>query len=69
VYAAIDSVDSYKRAAVEGMRQTVEVLTSEVDRAQRYLERVHDRGGPPEPALSLGPDDLRQLQDRGRIQT
>lgn len=53
VYAAIESIDSYRHAAVEGMRQTVEVLTREVDRAQTYLERVQGESTAVAPGLSV----------------
>jgi len=40
IFAAMDSLSTYKTKALEHMRQTVEVLSTEVDKAQTYLDRV-----------------------------
>ena len=57
VYAAMDTIDTYKLEALESMRKTVAALTGEVSKAQSYLERARQA-----PATKLvgsgGPDDL-----------
>jgi uncharacterized protein YaaN involved in tellurite resistance len=40
IYATIDSIDSFKLAALESMRKTVETLSAEVARAQQHVERA-----------------------------
>jgi len=42
VYAAMDAIDGFKAQALESMSTTVSALQHEVDRSQRYLERVRD---------------------------
>ena len=57
VYAAMDSIDTYKLEALESMRKTVAALTGEVSKAQSYLERA--RNAPTTKLVgSGGPDDL-----------
>jgi uncharacterized protein YaaN involved in tellurite resistance len=53
IYATLDSIDSYKLTALESMRQTVDVLSGEVEKAQAYLDRV--RSAPASEATALGP--------------
>jgi uncharacterized protein YaaN involved in tellurite resistance len=40
IFATIDTIDSYKSAALESMRATVEALENEVGKARAYLERA-----------------------------
>jgi uncharacterized protein YaaN involved in tellurite resistance len=40
IYATIDTIDSFKLAALESMRKTIDTLTAEVARAQSYVERA-----------------------------
>jgi len=40
IYATIDSIDTFKLAALESMRKTVDVLSTEVTRAQTYVDRA-----------------------------
>jgi uncharacterized protein YaaN involved in tellurite resistance len=40
IYATIDTIDSFKLAALDSMRKTIDTLTSEVARAQQYVERA-----------------------------
>jgi uncharacterized protein YaaN involved in tellurite resistance len=64
IYATMEAVDSYKSAALQSMRATVDALESEVAKARGYLERakgspaVEDGGvaaiGPGELALPAG---------------
>ena len=42
IYDAMDSVATYKQAALGSMQQTVTALEGEVQRAQTYLERTRD---------------------------
>ena len=43
IFATMDMMAEYKTKALDSMRQTVEVLTTEVNKAQTYLDRVrHD---------------------------
>jgi uncharacterized protein YaaN involved in tellurite resistance len=40
IYATIDTIDTFKLAALESMRRTIDSLTTEVARAQQYVERA-----------------------------
>ncbi len=40
IYATIDTIDTFKLAALESMRKTIDSLTSEVAKAQQYVERA-----------------------------
>jgi uncharacterized protein YaaN involved in tellurite resistance len=40
VYQAMDSIDTFKVAALDSMKQTIGTLQGEVDKAQSYLARV-----------------------------
>jgi uncharacterized protein YaaN involved in tellurite resistance len=44
IYATMEAVDSYKAAALQSMRATVDALDSEVAKARGYLERA--KGSP-----------------------
>ena len=57
IYAAIDSVDAYKSEALTTMKQTADVLTAEIGKAQAYLERARQDTG--EVALPAGEGDLK----------
>jgi uncharacterized protein YaaN involved in tellurite resistance len=39
IYATIDTIDTFKLAALDSMRKTIDSLTTEVARAQQYVER------------------------------
>src|ERR1700694_2751553 len=41
IYATIDTIDTFKLAALESMRKTIDSLSSEVAKAQHYVERAH----------------------------
>jgi uncharacterized protein YaaN involved in tellurite resistance len=45
VYQAMDSIDSFKTAALDSMKQTVGTLQGEIDKAQSYLSRVRQSDG------------------------
>ncbi len=40
IYATIDTIDTFKLAALESMRKTIDTLTAEVARAQDYVDRA-----------------------------
>src|SRR5262249_56558593 len=40
VYATIDAIDTFKLAALDSMRRTIDTLSKEVNRAQVYVERA-----------------------------
>jgi uncharacterized protein YaaN involved in tellurite resistance len=40
VYATIDTIDNYKLQALDNMRKTIDTLSAEVARAQKYVERA-----------------------------
>jgi uncharacterized protein YaaN involved in tellurite resistance len=39
IYATIDAVDTFKRAALDNMKTTIDNLSKEITRAQVYVER------------------------------
>lgn len=41
IYATIDTIDTFKRSALDSMKTTVDSLQKEVARAQVYVERAH----------------------------
>jgi uncharacterized protein YaaN involved in tellurite resistance len=40
IYATIDTIDTFKLAALDSMRKTIDTLSAEVGRAQEYVERA-----------------------------
>jgi uncharacterized protein YaaN involved in tellurite resistance len=40
IYATIDTIDSFKLAALDNMRKTIDSLSTEIARAQHYVERA-----------------------------
>jgi uncharacterized protein YaaN involved in tellurite resistance len=40
IYATIDTIDTFKLAALDNMRKTIDSLTGEIARAQNYVERA-----------------------------
>jgi uncharacterized protein YaaN involved in tellurite resistance len=40
VYATIDTIDNYKLQALDNMRKTIDTLSAEVAKAQKYVERA-----------------------------
>ncbi len=40
IYATIDTIDTFKLAALDNMRKTIDVLSTEVNKAQAYVERA-----------------------------
>jgi len=41
IYSSIDAIDTYKVQALDSMQKTIDALTTEVNKAQSYLERAH----------------------------
>jgi uncharacterized protein YaaN involved in tellurite resistance len=39
IYATIDTIDNFKLAALDNMRKTIDILSSEIHRAHEYVER------------------------------
>lgn len=42
VYSAMDTISDYKAAALENMKQTVDTLSSEIEKSRTYLDRVRE---------------------------
>jgi uncharacterized protein YaaN involved in tellurite resistance len=40
IYATIDTIDTFKLAALDSMRKTIDSLSAEISRAQQYVERA-----------------------------
>jgi len=40
IYATIDTIDTFKLAALDNMRKTIDILSTEIGRAQVYVERA-----------------------------
>ena len=53
IYATMDSIDTFKQRALVSMQATVDALTTEVGKAQKYLDRAH-AGAAPTEALAAG---------------
>ena len=45
VYQAMDSIDTFKVAALDSMKQTIGTLQGEIDKSQSYLSRVRQSDG------------------------
>jgi uncharacterized protein YaaN involved in tellurite resistance len=43
IYATMDEIDAYKLKALDTMSQTIGALTTQVGKAQSYLERSKDQ--------------------------
>jgi uncharacterized protein YaaN involved in tellurite resistance len=60
VYATMDSIDTFKVAALESMRQTVDSLQGEITKAQTYIERARaSEAGQQVAELALPPASTR----------
>jgi uncharacterized protein YaaN involved in tellurite resistance len=46
IYSAMDAIDTYKVQALDSMQKTIDALTTEVDKAQSYLQRAHAGDAP-----------------------
>jgi uncharacterized protein YaaN involved in tellurite resistance len=59
IYASMDSIDAYKLQALDSMQKTVDSLSTEVTKAQGYLDRAHgtqaDESGPADLTLPPAP--------------
>jgi uncharacterized protein YaaN involved in tellurite resistance len=61
IYATMDSIDSFRNQALDSMRQTVDVLSTEVARTQTYIERARSAdAGQQSTELQL-PGGMRRL--------
>jgi uncharacterized protein YaaN involved in tellurite resistance len=54
IYAAMDSIDAYKLNALDSMKQTIDALSTQVTKAQSYLDRARASSPSDSPALSAG---------------
>jgi uncharacterized protein YaaN involved in tellurite resistance len=54
IYATMDSIDTFKQRALLSMQTTVDALTTEVGRAQKYLDRTRQVEGTGVAALQGG---------------
>jgi uncharacterized protein YaaN involved in tellurite resistance len=52
IYSAMDAIDTYKVQALDSMQKTIDALTTEVDKAQSYLQRAHAGEAPAAAAVS-----------------
>jgi uncharacterized protein YaaN involved in tellurite resistance len=58
IYATMEAVDSYKGAALQSMRVTVDALEAEVAKASGYLERARGAPAVEDGSLELGTGEL-----------
>jgi uncharacterized protein YaaN involved in tellurite resistance len=63
IYESMDMISQYKLDALASMQHTVDTLTSEVDKAQKYLDRVRNE----EAARAAGSVDLEAGDDDIRL--
>jgi uncharacterized protein YaaN involved in tellurite resistance len=61
VYAAMDAISNYKLTALENMKVTVNALSSQIEKAQSYLDRVRDEDVK-EATRGLGVDEVLNLK-------
>jgi uncharacterized protein YaaN involved in tellurite resistance len=54
IYAAMDSIDAYKLNALDSMKQTIDALSTEVTKAQSYLDRARASSPSDSPASAAG---------------
>src|SRR4029077_15328045 len=54
ISAAMDSIDAYKLNALDSMKQTIDALSTEVTKAQSYLDRARAPSPSDSPTLSAG---------------
>lgn len=52
IYTTMDMIDDYKLQALDSMQKTIDALSSEVVKAQSYLQRAHN--APDKPAIGAG---------------
>ena len=55
VYATLDEIDAYKLKAIDTMSKTVDALTTQINRAQPYLDRSKVRDDGAEESAKIGP--------------
>jgi uncharacterized protein YaaN involved in tellurite resistance len=66
IYATMEAVDTYKDAALQSMRTTVDALEAEVGKARGYLERAKGSPAVDDGALGLGSGELALPAATGR---
>jgi uncharacterized protein YaaN involved in tellurite resistance len=61
IYATMDSIDSFRNQALDNMRQTVDLLSTEVARTQAYIERARSADAGQQSAELQFPGGLGRL--------
>lgn len=61
IYATMDSIDTFRNQALDSMRQTVDLLSTEVARTQQYIERARSQDAGQQSAELQLPSGLRRL--------
>jgi uncharacterized protein YaaN involved in tellurite resistance len=52
IYASMDAIDTYKVQALGNMKQTIDALTTEINKAQSYLQRANAGPAPEQTAMA-----------------
>ena len=58
IYATMDEIDSFKLKALDNMSQTVDALTTQISKAQTYLDRARSRDQAPSGDSPADPSGL-----------
>jgi uncharacterized protein YaaN involved in tellurite resistance len=58
IYATMDMIDAYKLQALDSMQKTIDALTTEVTKAQSYLQRAHSAPATEAAAAGQGRGEL-----------
>jgi uncharacterized protein YaaN involved in tellurite resistance len=66
IYATMEAIDSYRGAALQGMRVTVDALESEVGKARGYLERAKGSPAGDDGLAGVGAGELALPAPSGR---
>ncbi len=65
VYDTMDAISDYKVKALDSMQQTVNVLSAEVTKAKKYLDRARGTATPELGGSAVGSDGVVKLLTRG----
>ncbi|HCE38048.1 MAG TPA: toxic anion resistance protein, partial [Zymomonas mobilis] len=60
IYATMDSIDQYKVQALSSMKQTVDVLSDEIEKSRGYIARAQGSGQGQDQAMK----QLMQAEDK-----
>jgi uncharacterized protein YaaN involved in tellurite resistance len=61
VFATMDMISDYKVQALDSMKQTVDALTGQVQRAQKYLDQVREEEARGETRVASTPEGVVRL--------